>query len=79
MEDSDQTGRIHKLICVFPGCTYQKVHFLICSRGRLVNYFCLTLSTLYTKTDSFANSVDPVEMAHNEHSHLDPYCLPFWS
>ena len=39
----------------------------------------LTLSTLWTKTDSFANSVIPDETAHHEPSHLDPHCLPFWS
>ena len=26
---------------------------------------------------TFANSVDPDEMAHNEPSHLDLHCLPF--
>ena len=26
---------------------------------------------------TFANSVDPDETAHNEHSHQDPHCLPF--
>ena len=30
-------------------------------------------------TDFFANSVDPDETAHNEPSHLDQHCLPFWS
>ena len=38
----------------------------------------LTLSALQTKTDTFANSVDPDEMAHNEPSQQDLHCLPFW-
>ena len=29
--------------------------------------------------DKFFCSVDPDEMAHNEPSHLDLHCLPFWS
>ena len=37
----------------------------------------LTIPTLLTKTDIFANSVDPNEMAHNESSHHDLQCLPF--
>ena len=32
--------------------------------------FYLTISTQQTETDSFANSVDPIEP-----SHLDPQCL----
>ena len=28
-EDSDQTTQMCRLICVFDGCAYQKVHFLI--------------------------------------------------
>ena len=39
----------------------------------------LTLSILLTETDSFASSVDPEEMAHNESSHLDPHSVPVWS
>ena len=35
----------------------------------------LTLSTLKTKADTYANSVDPDETAHNEPSHQDLYCL----
>ena len=27
----------------------------------------------------YANSVDPDETAHNEPSHQDLHCLPFWS
>ena len=45
------------------------------------SYLCineLTLSVLWTKTDTFANSVDPDETAHYEPSHLDLHCLPFW-
>ena len=30
--------------------------------------------TLATKTDTYANSVDPDETAHNEPSHLDLHC-----
>ena len=44
--------------------------------GKKVN--TLTLSLLQTKTDSFANSADPDEMARNEPSHLDLHCLPFY-
>ena len=33
-----------------------------------------TLSTLYTKTYSIANSVDPDETAHQEPSHLALHC-----
>ena len=36
-----------------------------------------TFSDLQSKTDTFENSVDPDEMAHNEPSHLDLRCLPF--
>ena len=38
-----------------------------------------TLSALQAETDTIANSVDPDEMAHNEPSHLDLNCLPFFS
>ena len=38
----------------------------------------LTFSSLQTKTVTYANIVDPDEMAHNEPSHLDLHCLPFW-
>ena len=31
-----------------------------------------------TVTDTYANSVDPDEMAHNEPSHQDPHCLQFY-
>ena len=34
-------------------------------------------SALQTKTDTFAISVDPDEMAHYEPSHLDLHYLPF--
>ena len=34
----------------------------------------LTLSSLQTNTDTFANSVDPDETAHNEQSHQDLNC-----
>ena len=27
--------------------------------------------------NTYANSVDPEERAHNEQSHQDPHCLPF--
>ena len=37
----------------------------------------LRLSSLQTNTDTFANSADPDETAHNETSHQDLYCLPF--
>ena len=36
----------------------------------------LTLSSLQTNTDTFANSADPDETAHNEPSHQDLQCLP---
>ena len=35
------------------------------------------LLTRQPKTDNYANSVDPDEMACNEPSHQDPRCLPF--
>ena len=40
----------------------------------------LTLSALQTKTDNFANHVDPDEMVRNEPSHLDLHvqCLSFY-
>ena len=38
----------------------------------------LTASTLKTSTDTYANSVDLDETAHNEPSHLDPHCLQFY-
>ena len=37
----------------------------------------ITLSVLQTKQNTYANSIDPDEMAHNEQSHLDLHCLPF--
>ena len=37
----------------------------------------LTLSSLQTKTNTFANSVGPDETSHNEPSHPDLHCLPF--
>ena len=37
----------------------------------------VTLSTMYNSTDTYANSIDPDEMAHNEPSHQDLHCLPF--
>ena len=39
----------------------------------------LTQSGWSTKTDTYANSVDPEETARNEPSHLDLHCLPFGS
>ena len=38
----------------------------------------LTLSFLQANTDTFANSVDPDETAHNEPSHQDLHCLLFY-
>ena len=38
----------------------------------------LTLSSLQTNMDTFVNSVDPDETAHNEPSHQDLHCLPFY-
>ena len=37
----------------------------------------LILSSLHTNTDTFVNSADPDEMAHNELSNLDLHCLLF--
>ena len=37
----------------------------------------LTVSALYTKTDTFANSLDPGETTHNMASYLDLHCLSF--
>ena len=48
---------------------------LPCARGRTL----FTLSARKTKTDTFENSVDPDETAHNEPSHQDLQCLPFCS
>ena len=42
-------------------------------------YFSLTLSTRQTQTGTFANSVDPDEMADNKPSHLELHCLSFCS
>ena len=36
----------------------------------------LTLSSLQTNTDAFANSADPDKIAHNEPSHQELHCLP---
>ena len=38
----------------------------------------LTLSFLQTNADTYAKSVDPDETAHDEPSHLDQHCLPFY-
>ena len=65
------------------GCICVNVCVCVCvcvaQKGRLwilINSILpgLTLSTQETKT-FFANSVDPVEMARNEPSHQDLYCL----
>ena len=37
----------------------------------------LTVSVLQTKTDTFANSIDPDQMALSGPSHEDLHCLPF--
>ena len=36
------------------------------------------LTVWWTKTSTFANSVDPDKMAHNEPSHQDLHCFPFY-
>ena len=41
------------------------------------NPLILTLTSLQTKTVTFANSADPDKMAHIEPSCLDLHCLPF--
>ena len=38
----------------------------------------LTLLVWQTKTNTCANNVDPDDMAHNELSHPDLHCLPFY-
>ena len=43
----------------------------------IISIHILTLSSLQINTDTFANSADPDEMAHNEPSHQDLHCLPF--
>ena len=61
--------------------TYIRVHPVntVCHASKIVNVtYILTLSTLYTKTDAFANSVEPDETAHNEPSHQDLHCLQFY-
>ena len=37
-----------------------------------------TFSSVQTNTDTFTNSVDPDEMAHNKLSHQDLHCLSFY-
>ena len=39
--------------------------------------YVLTISSLQTNRDTFANNVDPDGTAHNQPSHLDLHCLPF--
>ena len=39
-------------------------------------YKILTLFVWQTKKETYANSVDPDEMVHNELSHQDQHCLP---
>ena len=56
-----------KMICNFPAAK-AVLSFVI-------SYCLLTLSVPETKTAEFANSVDLNEVAHNEPSHLDLYCL----
>ena len=61
------------IICNFLECSMtciRCVHF----KNKTLN---LTLSALQTNTSTFANSVDPDEMAHYEPSHQDLHCLPF--
>ena len=41
------------------------------------HHMTLTFSALQIKLDTYANSVDPDEMAHNEPSHQDQHRLPF--
>ena len=48
-------------------------------RNGVYRFLILTLETLQTKTDNFANSVAPDETARNEPSHLELHCLPFCS
>ena len=59
-----------------------KPHFLWKKKIRLssatILLNTLTLSSLQTITNTFANSADQDEMACNELSHQDLHCLPFW-
>ena len=45
-----------------------------CMLSKLINLF-----NPVAKTATFANNVDPDEMAHDEPSHQDLHCLPFCS
>ena len=58
-EDSDQTGRMPRLIWVFTGCTCHFVSFVM--RRLIISVFCLTIMLL--SWQMFANSVDPDQTA----------------
>ena len=59
---------LHSGIKSFGALLYNNQHALICMQLLLRLKFCLTVSSLQTKTDNIANSVDP-----------DVHCLPFRS
>ena len=52
-------------------------HTSKCTISGLIAQLYLTLSALQTVTDTFANSVDPDETAHNEPSHQHLHCILF--
>ena len=51
---------------------------LPCKNGRKSAKHIQSPSSLKTKNDASANSVDPDETAHNEPSHQDLHCLSFF-
>ena len=57
-----------------------KSQVLKCSfmKTRETDFFSLILSSLQTKPNTCANSVDPDEMARNEPSHQDLHCFYYY-
>ena len=61
------------------GMLYYMCFFNISCWQNLCLFMVFTLWIKHNKFGTLANSVDPDEMAHDEPSHLDLHCLPFYS
>ena len=69
---------LHGVYIYFLGVSVLLKILAFCFFSMVFIYICvfLTLSAMSTKTDTFANSVDPAETAHNEPSYQDLHDLP---
>ena len=68
-----ETGNTNLMSCFAPPSGSSLFSKVICIG---IRFSVLTLSSLQTSTDTFANSADPDETAHKEPSHQDLHCLP---